>query len=336
MSTTDPGVRDAVRQLGRAVGTLVHAVVGIVGRKRPATAAPADSGPPQEWLDLVAETDPDWLARSQWADRVRVSRPPARRSAPRPRATRVEPAEEASSVEESLPTGAPVLPQPSHRRSAGAEPEVEPDEPIDASRAVERPKAVGRQPRRLLPVDPPEEVASYAEADPPPPVQPTASDRAHATAHLSDETRNAAAEADKSPVDWPALPVPDTTPASHLAPPNADESSPYSPLETLRPVPQPAVREQAEPVRTVPERPRVSAAQPVRGVRLPPPTLSKPQAQPAAQPQRPNAASASVWPELPRTESLDSSATDAGPGLAALIWRTDGAPDTLTTAQRRS
>ena len=79
--TAEPGIRDAVRQLGRAVGTLVRAVVGTVGWRTPVTAARTESGPPQEWLDLVAETDPDWLARSAWADR-------GRRGSSRPRAMR--------------------------------------------------------------------------------------------------------------------------------------------------------------------------------------------------------------------------------------------------------
>lgn len=67
--TGEVGVREAVRQLGRAVGTLLRAVVRAVRRPRPVVQAPEQDGPPQAWLDLVAETDPDWLARSRWAGR---------------------------------------------------------------------------------------------------------------------------------------------------------------------------------------------------------------------------------------------------------------------------
>jgi hypothetical protein len=85
----------------------------------------------------------------------------------------------------------------------------------------------------------------------------------------------------------------------------------------------------------VPERRHLSAPSLVHTVE--PPSQLIRQSAPPGQPLRPTAAAASVWPELPRTESLDETATHAGGGLAANIWRTDGAtPDTLTTAQRRS
>jgi hypothetical protein len=50
-------------------------------------------------------------------------------------------------------------------------------------------------------------------------------------------------------------------------------------------------------------------------------------------PQHSQPATLSVWPELPRTDSLDDHPTT---GLVARLWLADDRPDTLTAAQRRS
>ena len=193
------GVRDAVRQLARALGALVRAVFGAVRPVRPAPSRPAaPSGPPQEWLDLVAETDPDWLARSRWADRVS---PPAATGRRRQREVRVEPTHapspDATSPEpdpsEPRPTAypSPVERDPGRRPAAGRyrqveveaglEPGKKPSLTVPEALSDRRPPAMPEPTRpattvrsRLVRAETPDEVAEPEPYDSPREARPDA------------------------------------------------------------------------------------------------------------------------------------------------------------------
>jgi len=325
--SAEPGIRDAVRQLGRAVGTLVRAVVGAVGRRRPAAPERAESGPPQEWLDLVAETDPEWLARSAWADQGRRPRRSVRPTGVtrREEPTLIEPEWESVGDESSSQPEASVIQWPA-RRSVPTTSDVAPDElPVDAPprRASDRPV------RRLQPVTPRDEVE--ASDDPPVPVrrrngptQATPSDRPR------DEVRSAAPEAAARPLRV-AAPVLAAEPSSRdTAQPEVAVPPTRRTSEWLRPVPDLA---KVEPARPASKRPRLASVH-----LLSPDHADDATARPTSfegeAPDRPQPAALSAWPELPCTDTLDD--PHPAPGLAARLWLADDRPDTLITAQRRS
>ncbi len=291
--TGEVGVRDAVRQLGRAVGTLVRAVVGSVRRTRPA-AAP--SGPPQEWLDLVAETDPAWLASSRWADRVDRKRPRVR-----------EVVEVPPPVDEAVPVVEP--------REARA---VYEEEPVVEEPRPRRETRVHQQPR-LLPVE--DEAPRAPSRARRAALEPVVADDARVPADTAPLRTAAARPTETGPAPQP--PAPETTAAPYAAPPRPH---PYvTPPDVHRP---PA---EAPDVRTAPEHPRHETAPlPAHISELgtwSPREAATRRSTPATPPAAP------TWPELPRTDDLDDST--AGAGLAARLWSAD-APDALTLAQRRS
>lgn len=349
----DPGIREAVRQLGRAVGTLVRAVVGAVGRKQQAAVGRPESGPPQQWLDLVAETDPDWLARSPWAAGGRGTQHPlGRSSGGRNRGTRIEPSEEPSLSEAvSADDEPPELRRPSSRRATWPGGTIEPEVrgPDERPRTAVGHPPVRPQPRRLVLVDPRDEVVPNArEDDPPRPVRRTEPRRVPATGPgplSDDEAWGAATQAeDLTGTIRHATPVQDASPEGPDKAPREDEPSSPSPrvrLGALDPVPDPTPGPAAlERVRTLPGRHRPAPTQSPRPERMKDlrstRTHEPPQQDLGARPARQGGASVPVWPELPPTESLDEADAQAGSGLAAQLWLADGRPDTLTTAQRRT
>jgi hypothetical protein len=87
-----------------------------------------------------------------------------------------------------------------------------------------------------------------------------------------------------------------------------------------------------EPVRTVPERPRLASVHLLSPGRANDGSAQSMSFEGEAD-DRARPASLSAWPELPRTDILDEHPT---PGLAARLWLADDRPDTLTAAQRRS
>jgi len=338
----DHEIRDAVRQLGRAIGTLARAVVSAVLRTRPAAPAQeAESGPPQEWLDLVAETDPGWLARSRWADQARRAGKDRARSfggGRRARDARTEPVPEPSRTDELWPDAVPPeldgLPMGRRERTSSVE---EPSR-VAVPAGQER-RAPGTQPRlrRLLPVDPRGEAADTQD-DLPPRVRPT--DRREATARNTQRLDPGAQPGDSRPnqAEGPADRVADGAVREQA------RLGPYSPLDAprpgpLRPLPDLPVFER---VRPEPERDRAARpSSPLHAVvhELPGTWTRAPLEEPRTAPvpsERLSAAFVPGWPELPHTEGLDDAAAQAGPGLAAQLWQADASPDALTAAQRRS
>jgi hypothetical protein len=326
--SAEPGIREAVRQLGRAVLTLLRAVVGAVGRKHPAVAGPADSGPPQEWLDLVAQTDPDWLARSEWAPRAGRSRLPVRRSRPqRPDTTRAVPDDEPVLEGEWAVTDSVADHRPTSVRSAptteapGPDEEVSPSDARKALRHHPRP-----QPRRLVLVEPvadtvPTAPRLLAHAPTPP--------RETALADLVDPQASSATSDFPSHRPLPQAPVPWEEAPSGGKREVREGSEAQGPSSERRE----AVREEPGRRRTASETDPLPAHVPeLPGIWTPVPTQGS---RPALVPtDRPSAATALTWPELPRTESLDE--PDPTPGLAARLWLADDRPDSLTAAQRRT
>ncbi len=357
--TAEPGIRDAVRQLGRAVGTLVRAVVGSVGRRTPVTAERPESGPPQEWLDLVAETDPDWLARSAWADRgrragqsSRVTRDPDRidpewdsddESSARP----VTDAEEGTGSADPARSGRKLTPRQArgttgqavrttgHSVSAQGRPSGRAGDSVagapqgtDSSpESVEGSMSSPRTSRHRDEVHPahgrPSTRAGDSVAGAPQGADPTPEP---AEGSLSSprtprrrEVHPRQGRRSRRASD-PVAGAPQGT--DPFLEPVGSYAEPGRSRGGLRPVPD---LESYEPVPAPPERSRRA------GVHLVSPDL--PAARPGLTdfeaPDRPERGS--PWPELPRTQTLD----DPTPGLAAQLWLADG-PDTLTTAQRRS
>jgi hypothetical protein len=307
----DETIGEAVRQLGRAVGTLARVLVRVARRVRLTTARPEPaSGPPQAWLDLVAETDPEWLARSRWADRT--ARPGRERRRRRgagkdSTGTRARAAERAADRD----TGATDAPSPRVSPGEGVAEQVAPVEPpmtrVDVA-AVDGPSSDGgtaqeMSSRTLVPAEPmqvrpvPPEASQAArlvrvedvrldpdhETPPDPPVR--------GTSRLlgAPEPSHRPSEAEPSPIESTPGPV---------------RHSSYSPLSAhVRGLPG-----------TWPSRP---TPEPLRPASPPPPP-------------------APTWPELPRTDGLEDAGALPGRGLAAILWDLDGRPDPLTTAQRRS
>ncbi|MGV8849711.1 MAG: hypothetical protein ACOH16_09200 [Propionibacteriaceae bacterium] len=326
--SAEPGIREAVRQLGRAVLTLLRAVVGAVGRKHPAVAGPADSGPPQEWLDLVAQTDPDWLARSEWAaraGRTRLQVPRSRRQ--RPHTTRAVPDDEPVLEEEwaatevgadHRPTSVPSAPT---TEAPGPDEEVSPSDARMALRHHARP-----QPRRLVLVEP---VADTVPTTPRPPANAPTPPRETALADLVDPRASSATSDFPSHRPLPKAPVPWEEAPSRGKREVRDGTEAQGPTSE----PREAVRDEPWRRRTAGETgPLPAHVQELPGIWTSAPTQGP---RPALVPtDRPSAATALTWPELPRTESLDE--PDPTPGLAARLWLADDRPDSLTAAQRRT
>jgi hypothetical protein len=329
-------IRDAVRQLGRAVGTLVRAVAGVV-RRTPSAAVepPAQSGPPQAWLDLVAETDPDWLARSEWADRDgQKQTTPARRSGSGRRANtaRTAPSHQPSPTEELWPDAVPAEPRtaPTRRpkRTSAAD-----ETPLPESERAHDRRTVDAEPRprRLVPVDSQEQ---HVQDEPARRVRlsdPSASTTPDAQAL---GTTTSAHEADRATTHWPMDRVPDT--AKDMASPEQAAPRPYKHSDVLRPVPLQPVPYPAEvePVRTERAPRRPASLLPAHVQELPGTWTPAPRHAPAASERK--AASAPSWPALPPAAGLDEASSQAGQGLVAQLWQAEDRPDTLTTAQRRS
>jgi hypothetical protein len=328
--SAEPGIREAVRQLGRAVLTLVRAVVGTVGRRHPAVAGPADSGPPQEWLDLVAQTDPDWLARSRWAPRAGRTRLPRRSRRRRFDTTRVVPDEPVLEEEwvatEVVRDHRPSSVPPATKEAPEAEDRDEDGVRLSDPREAVRHHAARPQPRRLVLVEP---VADTVPTTPRPLADsPTRrrdvaalADRAdpRATSTTRDFPRHRPLP--KAPMPWEEAPS--------LAKPEVwEETEAQGPSSEHR-----------ESVRVEPERRRPASetgplpahVQEMAGTWTPAPTRPGPALVPT---EHPTAATALTWPDLPRTESLDEA--HPTPGLAARLWLADDRPDSLTAAQRRS
>jgi hypothetical protein len=306
------------------VGTLVRAVVGTVGRKHPAAAARDRSGPPQEWLDLVAETDPEWLARSEWADRA--PRPPreARWSGgPSEPPRLIEPEWEPGDESSQQPRPG-VLRWPAPKRSVPTSADVEQDEepPVVTPRRAERPV------RRLQSVAQPDEAEAIEDTAPP-----VRRRREPAPATTPDRPRDDVRPAPEVPAREHRVAEPIVThePPRHATEASAVAATPPTPparqsSEALSPVPDLAAY---EPVRTVVERSRLAS------VHLLPPdraTESRSTTLDGEAPDRLHSAQPSPWPELPHTDSLD----EQTPGLASRLWLADDRADALTTAQRRT
>ncbi len=354
----DPGIRDAVRQLSRAVGTLVRAVVVAArGTRRTAAEHEPESGPPQAWLDMVAETDPDWLARSRWADQGRPADETSVRrfgAVRRAKAAGTGQNERHSLVEE----GSPVAERPETtpapgRNVARTTADLEPARPDNPPAQARRGHGTRPQLRRLLPVDPPDVAGPSADDEPLRRAHPTATGTAEAP--TTDDRWDAEARSTRSRPERPTpaqehlteirqdSPTAHTTTAPEFGP--AVEPAPlrpYRPSGALPPLPIPTLEDAAgsEQVRTGPVHSRpASTPGPLPALLREPPRLRAPahEASPAPVPSdRPTAIAAPTWPQLPRTEGLEDAAAHAGPGLAAQLWQADGRPDTLTTAQRRS
>jgi hypothetical protein len=324
----EPGIREAVRQLGRAVAALVRAVVGAVGRKRPAAAGTADGGPPQEWLDLVAQTDPDWLARSQWAPRAAPTRHPRPSRRRRLDTTRVVPGDEPGLEEERVATEVVQDHRPSSVPSAPTKesPAAAEEVPLGDTRQPVRHHATRLQPRRLVLVEPgtdtvPAMPRPLADA-------PTPRTDAAALAELADPPASSDAgdfprhrPLAKAPAPWEEAPSLGKRETWEEAA-GQDSSSEHRESVRLEPGPRRPARETGPLPAHVEEMPGTWTLAPTR----PHPAL--------VPTDRPSAATALTWPELPRTESLDE--PDPTPGLAARLWLADDRPDSLTTAQRRS
>ncbi len=346
---SDHEIRDAVRQLGRAVGTLARAVVGAVRRTRSAAAArPTESGPPQEWLDLVAETDPDWLARSSWADRARRASKDRARSfggGRRASAARTEPSPPPSPTEGLWPDAVPLesgtAPMRRPVRTTSADGSTRPAGPAAQGR-----RGLGTEPQlpRLLPVDPAGEAAEGAQADPPRRVRPTgpAEETTQDGQGLDSGWGTQAGAERPTRAERPLDGVRNT--AADVAAQEQAPLRPYRPSDALRPVPIEPLPDRAEFERVRPEpahrRPAsLSSPLPARVRELPGTWTQAPLHGPHPAPvpsERQTAASVPSWPELPRTEGLEDAAAQAGPGLAAQLWQADDRPDALTAAQRRS
>jgi hypothetical protein len=335
-------IRDAVRQLGRAVGTLVRAVAGAVRRTGPTAAEPAtESGPPQEWLDIAAETDPDWLARSRWTSRARhTGEESVHSSGDSKRATsaRTAPSQQQSPTEGSWPD---VVPRESQTASMRRPGRATDDEATQTAAQQRRDPGTEPQLRRLLPVHPAGD-ADRAHDDPPRRVRPTGPDEstAHDGQRLESGRGTPAGSARLARADRPLDGGRDTADAAvrEQAPPR-----PYTPSDTLRPVTlQPRPTPTSEPVRPEPEH-RGPASQssslPAHVRELPRTWTPAPGHGPRPAPvpsELQTAAWAPSWPELPRTEGLDDAHAQAGPGLVAQLWQADDRPDALTAAQRRT
>lgn len=332
----DLEIRDAVRLLGRAVGTLVRAVVGAVRRTRPAAPEPpVRSGPPQAWLDVVAETDPDWLARSPWADQAGQAgeKPPRATDGSRRAAlVRTEPRRQPRSTDAVWPDAVPPEPPATKRlrRTTAA---------ADSTAATESQERRGplaiRHPRRLLPVDPAPDVADVTDTDPPRRVPPTGPLRA---------TTDAATQHDHGPDSDVRSGSRRLARAENPDPSRKDaetpERHPYRSSDTLRPAPRRPDLAELEQVRPEPAHLRPATPPsplPARVRELPgtwtPARRQGPYLAPVPSEPQPSAPS---WPDLPRTEELEDAATQPGPGLAAQLWQADSVPDALTAAQRRS
>lgn len=324
--SAEPGIREAVRQLGRAVLTLLRAVGGAVGRKHPAVAGPADSGPPQEWLDLVAQTDPDWLARSKWAARAGRTRLPKRRSRrQRPDTTRAVPDDEPVLEEEWAATEVGTDHRPTSVPSARTTEAPEGDDEVSLSDARKAPRHHARpQPRRLVLVEPVADTVPTA-----PRILAHGPTPEAALADLVDPRASSATSDFPSHRPLPKAPVP-WEEAPSLGKRKVREGT-----EAQGPTSEPreAVREEPGRRRTASETgPLPAHVQELPGTWTSAPTQGP---RPALVPtDRPSAATALTWPELPRTESLDE--PDPTPGLAARLWLADDRPDSLTAAQRRT
>ena len=311
----DETIGEAVRQLGRAVGSLARALVGTVRRGRGATTRrEPESGPPQAWLDLVAETDPEWLARSRWADRAaRPGRERRRQRGGRAASATPAPAAEPAPHPETRTTDTP---SPSNRRR---------DAVVEPAQSFERPatradvvtdggaRSAGGTVREvghshLVPAEPAQVRALHVDALAPeasrsPRLVPVQESRAAADREVpTDETVRRT-----SPLlDAPAPPDlhPETEPFQVPSSPGVVRPSSYSPLSAH-------VRE------------------------LPGTWLSQPTPEPR-RPASPPSPPAPTWPQLPPTEGLEDQSSAPRPGLVAVLWDLDGRPDTLTIAQRRS
>ncbi|MHB1007953.1 MAG: hypothetical protein ACYC1E_01690 [Propionibacteriaceae bacterium] len=309
----DETIGEAVRQLGRAVGSLARALVGTVRRGRFATARrEPESGPPQAWLDLVAETDPEWLARSRWADRAaRPRRERRQRGAGKaPAATRTRAAEPA---DRGASRGTEVLSRavsPTHRPS-------EPDAPVDrgATRAYVAEDAPGPATptsRGLVSHDP-------VPAEPAP-GRPLRAETVRPDADRSPRLVPVERPREEPEGGAPEAPVRRTSRLLDASPsPHRHPESGSSPLWSS-----------PDPVRHGSYSPLSAHVRELPGTWL---------SQPAPEPRRPASPpspSAPTWPQLPPTEGLEDKSTAPRPGLAAVLWDLDGRPDTLTIAQRRS
>ncbi len=314
----DETIGEALRQLGRAVGSLARALVGTVQRGRTSTPRrEPESGPPQAWLDLVAETDPEWLARSPWVDRAARS---GREGQPQRGAASLSkrpPTTERAARHASRGTEAPF------RGASRTHRPTDPDAPFDG-RATGEPVATGDHVRLATPRG----------------TQPDSHDRVPAERA---QARPVSAETSQQTRLVPVERVP-TNPARRTTPEAQVHPTPR--LLDASPSPRLSQGVQSEPERSSPHPVRHSSYSPLSArVRelpdtwpsrpAPERTSSSPEPHRPASPPSPPP-SAPTWPELPLTEGLEDQNIVREPGLAAVLWDLDGRPDTLTIAQRRS
>ena len=373
--TAEVGVREAVRQLGRAVRTLARAVVGAA--RAPRTEPTDPVGPPQEWLDLVAETDPGWLARSPWADRA-TNHARSRRHAhksPHPLPEPVEGPEPVESHRADPSTrslrdllrerkGHVPAPLPEEHRDEVAvrlegspEPVASSPEPVEGLAVPPKPRgrlhlvAVDKEPfdwpadpstrslRDLLREQKEQVLREQKE-------QVLREGNEYVPARLPEEHRDEVAVRLEGPLPEPVAPLPEPVEGSPVRHVNEADPSTRSLRDLLRERREQVLREQKEQVlRDRGESPRARLPEEHRdevAVRLegPPIELVAPPPELVEGSSRtPLRTVRGPQPATPRWPDLpptaDLDAVQPGPGLAARLWAAD-APDDLTAAQRRS